>query len=116
MKRVLLMILLVGCKRAEAPVPVVGDVERGRQLAAQYACSVCHKIPGTQGPQGVLGPALTGVASRPVISLGAVENTPENMARFIRNAPGMNPNTSMPPVPMSDADARDLVAFLMTLK
>jgi cytochrome c2 len=117
----LLMALTLACNRAEAPAapPTTadgGDPARGRQLVAQYACNVCHVVPGTEGPQGALGPSLVGVASRATISLGTVPNTPENLRRFIQEPASMNPQSTMPPIGLPDADARDLAAFLMTLK
>lgn len=123
MKRTLLLLTLaVACNRAEAPAPppppppIAGDAVRGKQLIAQYACNVCHVVPGTQGPQGALGPSLAGLASRPVISEGTVQNTPANLRQFIQNPSSLNPQTSMPPIGLPDADAQDLAAFLLTLR
>lgn len=115
-----LLTLALACSRAETPAPPpqapAGSAQRGPQLIAQYACSVCHVVPGTQGPQGRLGPSLAGVASRPVISNGAVRNTPENLRRFVQNPQSLNPQSSMPPIAMPDADAQDIAAFLLTLR
>ena len=83
---------------------------------AQYACNVCHIVPGTQGPQGRLGPSLAGVASRPAISNGVVRNTPENLRQFIRDPASLNPQSSMPPIQMPDADTQAITAFLLTLR
>jgi cytochrome c2 len=104
-------------KQAAAPEPT-GDpqVTHGRELISQYGCNVCHVVPGVQGPQGQLGPSLAGVASRPTISNGAVQNTPDNVAKFIRNPAEMNPQSRMPPIGIPDADARAIGAYLQTLK
>ena len=64
----------------------------------------------------MLGPSLAGLASRPAISNGAVQNTPANLRQFIQSPASLNPQTSMPPIGMPDADAQDLTAFLLTLK
>ncbi len=104
------------CKRGETAAPPMGDVGRGKQLMAQYACTACHVVPGTQGLQGRLGPSLAGVASRPAISNGTVPNTPENLRRFIVNPAALNPRSSMPPIAIPDADAKDITAFLRTLR
>jgi cytochrome c2 len=119
----LTLLLTLACNRPEtpaaqqAPAPApAGNSERGRQLIAQYACNVCHVVPGTQGPQGRLGPSLAGVASRPAISNGTVRNTPENLRQFITNPSSFNPQSSMPPIPLPDADAQDITAFLSTLR
>jgi len=121
----LLLPLLIGaaCNRDEAskslassePAPI-GNVERGRTLAAQYGCNVCHAMPGVDGPQGSLGPSLAGIASRPTISLGTVQNTTANLVQFIQNPASLNPQSSMPPIGLPDADAKDIAAYLLTLK
>jgi cytochrome c len=128
MKRMALTLLLtfaLACNRGEAAKtatvtasapPAVGNAARGPALAAQYGCNVCHLIPGVEGPGGSLGPSLQGVASRPTISLGAVQNTPENLVKFIQDPPAMNPQSSMPPSGLTDSDAKDLAAYLLTLK
>ena len=129
MKRIAISLLLVlsvvACNRDEAakslapaaatPAPI-GDAERGRALAAQYGCNVCHVVPGVEGPQGSLGPTLAGVASRPTLSFGTVQNTPENLVRYIQNPAAMNPQSSMPPIGLTDVDAKDIAAYLLTLK
>jgi cytochrome c2 len=82
----------------------------------QYGCNVCHAIPGVEGAQGSLGPSLAGVASRPEISFGTVENTPANLAQFIQNPASLNPQSSMPPLALAGNDAQDITAYLMTLR
>lgn len=123
MKNLSLLLLTIALACRETPVPqqppppppVAGDAVRGKQLIAQYACNVCHVVPGTQG-QGALGPSLAGLASRPTISEGTVQNTPANLRKFIQNPSSLNPQTSMPPIGLPDADAQDLTAFLLTLR
>jgi cytochrome c2 len=121
MKRLLVLVLFLtfACKRAEtvqALAEPAGNLERGSQLAAQYGCTICHTIPGVEGPQGTLAPTLQGVASRPTISFGAVQNTPSNLLRFIQNPASLNPQSSMPPIAMPPGDAQDLAAFVGTLR
>jgi cytochrome c2 len=126
MKRLALILLLLvaaACNRGEAsksqapvkPAPT-GNAERGRALAGQYGCNVCHVMPGIDGPQGSLGPSLAGIASRPAISFGMVENTPANLTQFIQNPASLNPQSSMPPIGLAEADAKDIAAYLMTLE
>jgi cytochrome c2 len=122
MKRLLFLLLTIAtaCNRGEtaksdAPAPV-GSAARGPQLAAQYGCNVCHVIPGVAGPQGSLGPSLQGLASRLAISEGAVQNTPANLVQFIQNPASLNPQSSMPPMAIPENDAKDLAAYLLTLK
>jgi cytochrome c len=109
---ILLALLGISCTRSEMP----GDVQRGQQLIAQYGCNVCHTSPGISGPHGSIGPDLTGVALRPTISNGHVQNTPENLAKFVQSPPSMNPSTNMPGLNLPINDAQDIAAYLRTLK
>ena len=93
-----------------------GNPARGQALAAQYGCTICHVIPGVEGPNGSLGPSLQGVASRATLSFGTVQNTPANLVRFIQAPSTMNPQSSMPPIELTPTDAQDLAAFLGTLR
>jgi cytochrome c2 len=118
-----LLLAVVACNRDEAsksivpaPAPPIGNAERGKAVAAQYGCNVCHAIPGVEGPQGSLGPSLAGVASRPAISFNTVPNTPENLAKFVQNPASLNPQSSMPPIGLTDVEAKDVAAYLGTLK
>ncbi len=119
----LLLASLVACHRDEAAKSLapaaaapIGNAERGKALTAQYGCNVCHVVPGIGGPQGSLGPSLAGIGGRPAISFGKVQNTPENLALFVRNPAALNPQSSMPPIGLPDADARDVAAYLLTLE
>jgi len=106
MKRLLIaLLLLAACKKPN----------RGPQLITQYGCTACHTIPGVEG-HAAIGPALEGVGTRPAISNGKVPNTPENMARFIREPASLNPSSSMPALNIPDADAQEIAEYLRTLK
>ncbi len=120
MKRVaiLLLILTAACTREpvrQDPVANAG-AQRGKQLLTQYGCTACHAIPGVEGAVGSLGPSLQGLASRPTISSGTVQNTSANLAQFIQNPASLNPQSSMPPLALAGNDAEDITAFLMTLR
>lgn len=124
MKRALFLIfLLVACNRGERPAatatgvppPATPDPARGKELLTRYGCNVCHVIPGIPGG-GALGPSLAGVGSRPTISFGVVANDPANLARYVQEPAALNPQTGMPALGVSTADANDIAAYLMTLK
>jgi mono/diheme cytochrome c family protein len=83
-------------------------VKRGEELykTLPNKCSTCHKV-GTKIPGAKMGPDLEGVANR----------HPEAwFAPYLANPKSINPKNVMPPVKVSDADMKALVAFLMTLK
>jgi cytochrome c len=113
MRRAAALLLLFAACHRENPAE---NVERGRQLTAQYGCNVCHAIPGIDGPQGSLAPSLAGVGSRATISNGVVPNTPENLAKFVQSPGSLNPASSMPGLNMPVADAEEIAKYLRTLR
>src|SRR4051812_5094581 len=66
------------CARAEGSVVPGGNIERGRTTLAAMGCGSCHTIAGVTGAHGLVGPPLTGVASRSMLA-GELPNSPENM-------------------------------------
>jgi cytochrome c2 len=108
----------VGCRSSlfrEAAELTGGDPGRGRAALERYGCTNCHTVSGLDGAIGRNGPALDGVASRNRLA-GGLENTPENMIRWIRDPRSIDRYTSMPNLSLSPEEARDIAAFLYTLK
>lgn len=93
-----------------------GSVDRGRKLIEEkYGCTACHSIPEIKGPKGMVGPPLEHIASRQFIA-GKVQNTPQNMMQWLQNPQSVDPQNAMPNLGITPADARDITAFLMSLK
>jgi cytochrome c len=92
-----------------------GDPENGKLLLRQFACGSCHDIPGVAAAKGKVGPPLEGVASR-IYLAGVLPNTPANMLSFIRDPQKADPRTAMPDLGVNEEHARDMVAYLYTLK
>lgn len=92
-----------------------GDAKRGQQAIAKLECGVCHVIPGVPGARGHVGPPLAAYR-RHVYVAGKHPNVPEVLIQFVRNAPSLAPDTAMPPIDMSDVEARDIVAYLYSLE
>lgn len=84
---------------------------RGLELIKRVGCGACHAIPGLGWPQGGSGPSLQGFAAQGLIA-GRLPNRPDNLAAFVRNAPAVLPGTTMPAMPLNDAQARDVAAYL----
>ncbi len=103
---------------AAAPAPPAGAAPaEGAALIQQKGCGTCHTIPAIPGANGVIGPNLAGVASRPRIAGGVVPNTsPDDLKRWILNPPAVKPGTAMPNLGLSDDEATKIVAYLETLK
>jgi mono/diheme cytochrome c family protein len=99
---------------ADSP-PVAGDATRGKMAIRQYACTTCHLVPGIVGPHAPVGPPLDRIATRKYIA-GMLPNTAENMLRWLRAPQDVNPRTAMPDLGVSERDARDMAAYLYTLR
>ncbi|HVS33798.1 MAG TPA: c-type cytochrome [Thermoanaerobaculia bacterium] len=121
-KLAVLLILFAACaKQSEKPATStappaasVGDSARGKELMNTFACSGCHVIPGIE-MGGTLGPSLEGWANKPAINR-KFPNTADNMIQWLQNPQSMDPQTTMPGVGANPIDARDMTAFLFTLK
>ena len=112
--RLAITAFLFGLLHAAAAAEERGDVEKGRHAIERYGCVACHTVPGVHGPRGDVGPPLEHMARRTYIA-GVLANTEENMVRWLRNPPAVDPRTAMPNVNMSEAEARDIAAYLSTL-
>ena len=91
------------------------DPEHGRQALHQHACNSCHVIPGVTGADVHVGPPLAGIASRKLIA-GALPNEPAQMVRWLRDPKSIDPLTAMPAMDVAERDARDMAAYLATLR
>lgn len=113
----LLTAALTGCRNDSEvkPVDAPGDRDRGRIALTQYACHACHTIPGISGSNVAVGPSLAGMGSRTLIA-GKLPNTSDNMMRFIRWPQEVDPGNAMPDMGVSEQHARDMIAYLESLK
>ena len=109
----LLLLLVGGCKPPpdERQFMPVADVAAGKEAIERVGCASCHSIGGIDWPKGKAGPALEGFAHRALIA-GRVPNQPELLARFVRNAPAVALGTTMPAMPLSEEESRDVAAYL----
>jgi cytochrome c2 len=92
-----------------------GSPERGQQAIPRYGCGACHTIPGVPAAQGKVGPRLADLHERVMIA-GRLANTPENLVHWIREPQSVSPGTAMPNMGVTDADARDIAAYLLSLR
>jgi cytochrome c oxidase subunit 2 len=95
-----------------APEPAV---RHGADLFKQLTCVNCHEIRGAT-PLLDVGPDLTHVASRTTLGTGVIENTPDNLNRWIRDSQQIKPGNLMPTFALTENQATDLVAYLETLQ
>jgi cytochrome c len=95
------------------PAPnVAGNAQNGRQLFTAKGCTGCHQIPSVPAKPALVGPPLNNMALRPTIAGEQIQNTPENMAKWIQNPPALKPGTAMPALGLNDQEAQDLAAFV----
>jgi len=104
-----------GPGKAAGPDNFTGDARRGSDLVSQYQCGSCHDIPGIAGADGNVGPPLHRIGTRTYIA-GYIQNSPDNMAAWIEDPQRALPGNAMPRMGISQKDARDIAAFLYTLK
>lgn len=97
------------------PAPADGKAQEGAQLFARGACVGCHTIQGTPA-QAKIGPDLTHVGSRLTIGAGMLDNTPENLARWLRDPQEVKPGNQMPNLRLKESEVEALVAYLRNLK
>jgi cytochrome c1 len=109
----LLALALGGCGERPLPPGIHGNPERGKVALTQYACRACHIIPGVTGSEVFVGRPLTGLADRPFIA-GSLPNNQQNLVKWIRDPKQIDPLTAMPVLDVTEADARDMAAYLLT--
>lgn len=78
-------------------------------------CISCHAIRGTPAA-GILGPDLTHVGSRSTIAAGVLDNTPDNLVRWINEPHDVKPGNLMLDMGLSDEQARQVAAYLLSLE
>jgi cytochrome c len=106
-----------GCGAPDDPrlSHVSGDAERGRALMSAYGCASCHAIPNVAGGNSRVGPPLWGMADRGYIG-GVLPNTEEAMVLWLLNPRAVATRTAMPDLHVTEEHARDMTAFLYTLR
>ena len=90
-------------------------INRAQIALGQYACTACHVIPGTVGPETHVGPPLAGLGARQLLG-GRLPNTPQNLARWIRDPKAIDPATAMPDLSVSEEHATLMARYLATLR
>jgi cytochrome c2 len=92
-----------------------GDSVAGKREIQAFGCGACHAISGVSAARGTVGPSLTGIAGRAEFA-GKLANTPANLIRWIKAPQTVQPGGGMPDMGVSDRQARDMAAYLYTLR
>lgn len=105
--------LVTGCDAPVGQQPPVpgGDARVGKALVIKFECGACHEIPGVPGARGTVGPPLRDFG-RQIYIAGRYPNLPEQLIRWIQDAPSLDPQTAMPDLGVSEGEARHIAAYL----
>jgi cytochrome c oxidase subunit 2 len=90
-------------------------VAEGYRLFHSLACLNCHTIRGTDAV-GKFGPDLTHFGSRKTIGSGIVENTHEELVKWIYDAQAIKPGCLMPSLHITEAQAEEIARYLESLR
>ncbi len=101
--------------RTHAEAMTGGSVAAGKAAIGRYNCGACHRIPGVGAATGVAGPALNGIATRSFIA-GTLPNDSPNLQRWLQHPQQVVPGNAMPEQGVTPRDARDIAAYLYTLR
>lgn len=110
---------LCGCTGGHATHPYAvalgGRPDHGRLLIEHYKCGQCHTIPGIPHAHGVFGPPLNFMGHRTMVA-GNFPNIPANLVHWVMSPESMKPGTAMPNLGLDEQQARDVAAYLETLR
>ncbi len=85
--------------------PVAGNAVNGEKLVKDLGCLGCHTAAGVSANN--YGPELTGLGSKV---------TPEWLYSWVKNPKHYSQETRMPNLRLSDQEASDITAYLLTLR
>jgi mono/diheme cytochrome c family protein len=88
---------------AEPPVP--GDAGRGKKLVEETGCLGCHSVDGMGTSR--FGPELSGLGSK---------TTAAWVFTWVKDPKHFSPDTRMPNLRLTDQEASDIAAYLISLK
>lgn len=91
------------------------DVRSGRSVFLAQSCVNCHRVRGTPA-QGSYAPDLTHLMRRRTLASGVIENTPENLSRWVDDPQKIKPGCLMPAFGLTDQERDDIVRYLRTLR
>jgi cytochrome c oxidase subunit 2 len=96
------------------PTDTATPIEGGARLYAGSACVTCHTINGVSTQR--VGPDLTHFGSRTTLAGGVLENTPQNLAAWLRDPAAVKPGAQMPALGLPAQEITALVTYLESLK
>lgn len=115
MRAVAAMLLLTAaaCQSSPEARSRQREIDRGRAALNTYGCVSCHVVPGMGNARGHVGPALDALKHQSFIA-GRLPNDRADLVRFIRFPRDVDPETAMPNLDVSEADANAIATYLQT--
>lgn len=107
---------LDGQARPAATPSEGSDAAEGLQAFQSGGCLACHAIQGVEGAEQEIGPNLTHFGSRRVFAGGILENTPQNVARWLDRPGDVKTGAKMRDYGLTDEQIDDLVTYLRGLE
>jgi len=106
-----------GCGRQNSNVVAASTQANGvpKDLMIHYGCPTCHVIPGVPGAVGTVGPSLYDIPNRSYLA-GKLPNTRANLELWISHPQQYEPGTAMPEMGVTPDDARQIAAYLETVR
>jgi len=102
-------------QRQPASPPSAVEAAKGAQVFMEKNCVNCHSIAGLM-TRGRVAPDLTHVGSRTTLAAGTLPNTPENLAKWLRNPQSVKKGVRMPDTGLNTDQIKHLTAYLEGLK
>lgn len=106
---------LAGCTEPDERVAARGDVKVGEKLIHDLGCGSCHHIPGISGADGEVGPPLKNIEKRAYLA-GIVPNSFDNLVVWLTETQRIAPESAMPDLGLSEAEAKHIAAYLYEKK
>jgi cytochrome c len=88
-----------------------GEPRLAPALIRRYGCGGCHTISAIAGADGKVAAPLDQLRKRVYIG-GVLQNTPDNLVRWIVSPRRFSPQTAMPDTGITEVEARHVAAFL----
>jgi len=101
--------------RDQAPSPSDTMAQLGQRVFEQGTCAACHAVAGSSA-SGRVGPDLSHIGSRLTLAAGTLENTRDNLVRWIADPQQVKPGAQMPPSALPSRELMAIVAWLESRK